>query len=181
MCICPAVPGPPGVGSPGKGGSACCREGRKAGRGQEPLLWHPSKAAAAPVGGRGPAGPHPLISLSALRSWQELPSALCWWLDLEGVQATWLPLAWGAGAMGVQGLTDPHPPLCVPLLTTQHPQGGEPKQVGSECRLGTSLVDRVRLHEWQTVWTDSGQEGCLTVCSVAVQGCDCGEGMCLSV
>lgn len=92
--------------------------------------------------------PHPLISLSALRSWQELPSALCWWLDLEGVQATWLPLAWGAGAVGVQGLTDPHPPFCVPLLTTQRPQGGEPKQVGSECRLGTSLVDRVRLREW---------------------------------
>ena len=65
---------------------------------------------------------------------------LCWWLDLEGVQATRLPLAWGAAAVEVQGLMDPHPPFCVPLLTTQHPQQVEPKQVGSEGRLGTSLI-----------------------------------------
>ena len=53
-------------------------KGRKAGREQEPFPRYPSKAAAALVGGRGTAGPCSLIGLSALRSWQELPTALCW-------------------------------------------------------------------------------------------------------
>lgn len=42
---------------------------------------------------RGPAGPRPLISLSALRSWQELPLSTMLVAGSGGVQATWLPLA----------------------------------------------------------------------------------------
>lgn len=88
-------------------------------KGRQGIGALPSKAAAALVGGRGAAGPHSLISLSALRSWQELPKVLCWWLDLEGVQATWLPSAWGAAAVGVQGLTGPPSSiLCPPLNNT---------------------------------------------------------------
>ena len=76
------------------------------------------------------------------------------------------PIGLGCSCCGSTGsYGPPHPPFCVPLLTTQHPQWVEPKQVGSEGRLGTSLVDRVRLCEWYTVWTavDSGQgRGCGT-------------------
>ena len=94
--------------------------------------------------------PHPLISLSAPRSLQELPSGLCRWLDSEGVPATWLPVVWGLVLQEWRVSWTPTL-LSVPLLTAQHRQGVEPKHVGSEGGPGASRVGGVRPSERQTV------------------------------
>lgn len=77
--------------------------------------------------------------------------ACSWRLDLERVQATWLPRPAGAGAVGVWGFMDSTLlSICLssqPGILRQQSPGKRVQRVGPE----TSHVDGARLSEWQAV------------------------------
>lgn len=145
MCVCPA--GIDGLPRERGGLPAAGRTERLAGTGAPPSAPHKGCSCS-----RWEAGaqliPHPLISLSVPRNLRELPSGLCWWLDSEGVPATWFPLVWGLVLQEWRVSWTPTL-LSVPLLTAQPPQGVEPKHVGSEGGPGTSRAGGVRPSEWR--------------------------------
>lgn len=112
----------------------------------------PPQAAAAEAGGTGPADLPPLNQPVSAEDPAGAPHQACAWrLGLEGVPATWLPLAWAAGTVGIGGVHGPLPTSLLPLLTTRHPREMNPRQGALSVGPGTSCVDEARLPKWQTV------------------------------
>lgn len=165
------------MGSPGKGGSACCWEDRKAGGDRSPSLCTPQRLQLLQVGGRGTADPPPPNQPVSAEEPAGAPIRAVLVAGFGGSPSHLVPLGLGAGAAGVEGLMDPHPPFCAPPYSTASSGGGAQARGfrgwawDQPCRRGQAI--------WMAGCVDSA--GCSAVCAAAVQDPDCVVGACLSV
>lgn len=159
------VPSRHGWAPQGRGGlPAAGRTERLAGD-RSPSLCTPQRLQLLRVGGGGTADPPPPNQPVSAEEPAGAPIRAVPVAGFGGSPATWFPLVWGLALQEWRVSWTPTL-LSVPLLTAQHPQGVEPKHVGSEGGPGTSRVGGVGPSEWQ---------------AAGVQAPDCVAGACLSV